>query len=98
MACHAMPRMRQPAGLAPGEPRGTPAAAGVPWWGVVSSVVAPALLVSAWTFAAGVQRGAYNAVADTVSALAASGAADRWVMTPQTPGRAQLWWDTGRRL
>jgi Protein of unknown function (DUF998) len=81
MACHAMPRVRQPAGPAPAEPRGAPAGAGVPWWGVASSAVAPVLLVSAWTFAAGVQRGAYNAVADTVSALAASGAADRWVMT-----------------
>ena len=57
---------------------GTP---GVPWWGVVSAVVAPVLLISSWTFAAGLQRGTYNAVADTVSALAAEGAADRWVMT-----------------
>jgi hypothetical protein len=46
---------------------GTP---GVPWWGVVSAVVAPVLLISGWTFAAGLQRGTYNAVADTVSALA----------------------------
>jgi len=54
---------------------------GVPWWGVVSSVVAPVLLVSGWTIAAGLQRGSYSAVADTVSVLAADGAADRWVMT-----------------
>ena len=54
---------------------------GVPWWGVASSVVAPVLLVSGWTIAAGLQRGSYNAVADTVSGLAADGAADRWVMT-----------------
>jgi hypothetical protein len=60
---------------------GTPAVLSVPWWGMVSAVVAPALLISGWTFAAGLQRGTYNAVADTVSALAAEGAADRWVMT-----------------
>ncbi len=54
---------------------------GVPWWGVASAVVAPVLLVSGWTLAAGLQRGGYNAVAGTVSALAAYGAADRWVMT-----------------
>jgi hypothetical protein len=60
---------------------GTPAVLSVPWWGMVSAVVAPVLLISGWTFAAGLQRGTYNAVADTVSALAAEGAADRWVMT-----------------
>ncbi len=97
MAGHAMQWTRQPTAHAPGwlgrvrqdvagsmeagEIRGTPALHGVPWWGVVSSVVAPALLVSGWTFAAAVQRGSYNAFADTVSALAAYGAADRWVMT-----------------
>jgi hypothetical protein len=54
---------------------------GVPWWGMVSAVVAPALLISGWTFAAGLQRGTYNPVADTVSALAAEGAPHRWVMT-----------------
>src|SRR3984957_14263531 len=60
---------------------GTPAVLSVPWWGMVSAVVAPVLLISGWTFAAGLQRGTYNAVADTGSALAAEGAADRWVMT-----------------
>jgi hypothetical protein len=97
MACHAIPRTRQPDGPAPGRlghagrgvpggaasagVRGLPAAHGVPRWGVAAAVVAPVLLVSGWTFAAGLQRGSYNAVADTVSALAAYGAADRWVMT-----------------
>jgi hypothetical protein len=52
----------------------------VPWWGVASSVAAPVLLVTGWTIAARLQ-GSYNPVADTVSALAAPGAADRWVMT-----------------
>jgi hypothetical protein len=97
MTCQAMLKTRQPAMPAPGPPGraprdaasgtvssdvpGTPAMAGVPWWGMVSAVVAPVLLISGWTFAAGLQRGTYNAVADTVSALAAEGAADRWVMT-----------------
>src|ERR1700676_1028591 len=58
----------------------TPAMPGVPWWGMVSAAVAPVLLISGWTVAAGRQRGPYNAVSDTVSALAADGAADRWVM------------------
>jgi hypothetical membrane protein len=52
----------------------------VPWWGVVSSAAAPVLMVTGWTVAAGLQR-SFDPVADTVSALAAPGAADRWVMT-----------------
>jgi hypothetical membrane protein len=54
---------------------------GVPWWGLVSSAVAPVLLVGGWTVAAGLQPGSFDAVAGTISALAAEGAADRWVMT-----------------
>ena len=53
----------------------------VPWWGLVSSVTAPVLLVGGWTVAASRQPPDFNPVADTVSALAALGAADRWVMT-----------------
>jgi hypothetical protein len=53
----------------------------VPWWGVVSSVAAPVLMAGGWTVAAALQPHSYNAVADTVSALAAVGAHDRWVMT-----------------
>lgn len=53
----------------------------VPWWGVVSSAAAPVLMAGGWTVAAGLQPHSYNSVADTVSALAAPGAADRWVMT-----------------
>ena len=68
-------------GTVPSDVPRAPAMPGVPWWGMVSAAVAPVLLISGWTFAAGLQRGTYNAVADTVSALAAEGAADRWVMT-----------------
>ncbi|HEV2370639.1 MAG TPA: DUF998 domain-containing protein [Streptosporangiaceae bacterium] len=54
---------------------------GVPWWGVVSAVAAPVLLVVGWTVAAGLQARGYDPVSTTVSALAARGATDRWVMT-----------------
>ena len=54
---------------------------GVPWWGLVSAAVAPALLACGWTVAAGLQPGSFDAVSSTISALAAQGAADRWVMT-----------------
>jgi hypothetical membrane protein len=54
---------------------------GVPWWGLVSSAVAPVLLVGGWTLAAWLQPGSFDAVAGTISSLAAQGAADRWVMT-----------------
>ena len=52
---------------------------GVPWWGVISAVAAPVLLIGGWTVAAGLQP-RFDPVADTVSALAAIGATDRWVM------------------
>jgi hypothetical membrane protein len=54
---------------------------GVRWWGVVSSALAPVLLIGGWTVAAGLQPRSYNPVADTISALAALNATDRWVMT-----------------
>lgn len=53
----------------------------VPWWGVVSSVMAPVLLVGGWTVATRLQPPSFDAMGDTVSALAAIGAASRWVMT-----------------
>ena len=52
---------------------------GVAWWGAISAVAAPVLLIGGWTVAAGLQPG-FDPVADTVSALAAIGATDRWVM------------------
>ncbi len=53
---------------------------GVPWWGLVSSAASPVLLIGGWTIAAMLQP-SFNSVKDTVSALAALGATDRWVMT-----------------
>jgi hypothetical membrane protein len=52
---------------------------GVAWWGGISAVAAPVLLIGGWTVAAGLQP-RFDPVADTVSALAAIGATDRWVM------------------
>jgi hypothetical membrane protein len=53
---------------------------GVPWWGVISAVAAPVVLIGGWTVAAGLQPH-YDPVTNTVSALAAVGATDRWVMS-----------------
>jgi hypothetical membrane protein len=52
----------------------------VPWWGVLSSVAAPVVLIGGSTVAAGLQP-RFDPVADTVSDLAATGATDRWVMS-----------------
>lgn len=53
----------------------------VPWWGVASSAAAPVLLIGGWTFAAELRPGRFDQVRQSVSALAATGAPDRWVMT-----------------
>jgi hypothetical membrane protein len=53
---------------------------GVPWWGVISAVAAPVVLIGGWTVAAGLQPH-FDPVSGTVSALAAIGATDRWVMS-----------------
>ena len=52
----------------------------VPWWGVVSATAAPVLMVGGWTVAASMQP-QFDPVSDTVSALAAEGTPDRWVMS-----------------
>ncbi len=71
---------------------------GVPRWGVVSSAMAPVLLVGGWTVAAGLQPGSFNAVASTISSLAARGAADRWVMTLALAGAGGCYIATGVAL
>jgi hypothetical membrane protein len=53
----------------------------VPWWGLVSSAVTPVLLISGWTVAAGLQPEPFDSIRQSVSTLAGTGAADRWVMT-----------------
>ena len=57
------------------------ARAHVPWWGLVSAAAAPVLLIGGWTLAARRQRGGFDSTVETISALAAQGADDRWVMT-----------------
>ncbi len=47
----------------------------------VSATLAPVALIGGWTWAATRQPAAYDATRDTISALAAVGAADRWIMT-----------------
>ncbi len=53
----------------------------VPWWGLVSSAAAPVLMAGGWTVAARLQPVPVDPVHDTVSSLAAVGAAGSWVMT-----------------
>jgi hypothetical membrane protein len=54
---------------------------GVPWWGVISSAAAPVLLIGGWTAAAMLQARPFDSVTQTISALAAQDATDRWLMT-----------------
>ncbi len=57
-----------------------------PWWGLVSSLAAPVLLIGGWTWAAGRQQGGFDPVVETISALAARDADDRWLMTSALVG------------
>ncbi|MDQ0982727.1 DUF998 domain-containing protein [Streptomyces sp. V2I9] len=52
-----------------------------PWWALVSSGCAPALLVSAWAIAQARQGPSYDPATDTLSVLASYGAASYWLMT-----------------
>jgi hypothetical membrane protein len=72
--------------------------AGVPWWGVLSSTAAPVLLVGGWTVAAALQPGHFDPVTGTISALAAHGAADPWVMTLALAGLGVCHITTGLAL
>lgn len=58
----------------------------VPAWTVLSAATAPVLLIGGWTLAAGRQPAGYDAVTDTISALASAGATDRWLMTGALAG------------
>ncbi|MBA3799101.1 MAG: DUF998 domain-containing protein [Geodermatophilaceae bacterium] len=57
-----------------------------PWWGVVSSTAAPVLLIGGWTWAAARQEIDFDSLTQTISALAALDATDRWVMTAALTG------------
>lgn len=58
----------------------------VPRWGVLSAAAAPVLLVGGWTLAAARQVPAVDPRIETISALAAADATDRWVMTAALAG------------
>jgi|ERR1700722_12799707 len=58
----------------------------IPWWALGSSVGAPVLLAGGLTFAEILQPPGYSPIRDTISALAARGATDRWVMTSALAG------------
>lgn len=53
----------------------------VPWWVLLSSGCAPLVLVGAWALSEALQPSGYNAMVDSISALAAHGAAYPWLMT-----------------
>jgi hypothetical protein len=71
---------------------------GVPWCGVLSSAAAPVLLIGGWTVAAALQPGSFDPVTGTISALAAHGATDRWVMTLALAGLGACHITTGLAL
>ncbi len=50
-------------------------------YALVSATLAPVALVGGWTVSAARQPASYDATSDTISALAALGATDRWIMT-----------------
>ncbi len=55
-------------------------------WTVASSSAAPILLIGGWTLAQSRQPADYDPIRDTISALAARGATDRWIMTTALAG------------
>lgn len=50
-------------------------------WAVVSAALAPVAVIGGWTWAATRQPPGYDPTGQTISALAASTATDRWIMT-----------------
>ena len=53
----------------------------VPWWVLLSSACAPVALIGGWVLAAALQPAGYDPMVQSISSLAAQGAADRWLMT-----------------
>jgi len=52
----------------------------VPWWAVVSAVVAPVAMIGGWTVAAAQQQ-SFDPVSGTISALATQAVESPWIMT-----------------
>jgi hypothetical membrane protein len=55
-------------------------------WSLFTSAAAPALLIGGWTVAARLQPKGFDPVKDTISALAADDAHQRWLMTAALAG------------
>ena len=53
----------------------------MPWWGVVSAVLAPLILIGGWTAAADLQPVPFDAVRRSISSLGAVGMPYNWVIT-----------------
>ena len=53
----------------------------MPWWGVVSSVLAPVFLIGGWMTAAALQPVPFDSVTRSISALATQGMPYRWLIT-----------------
>lgn len=53
----------------------------IPWWALLSSGAAPVLLISGWAAASALQPTSFDPLSHTISALAADGVNDRWLMT-----------------
>jgi hypothetical membrane protein len=53
----------------------------VPWWALLSSGCAPVVLIIGWALAGSLQPAGYDPMVQSISALAARGAADPWLMT-----------------
>jgi hypothetical membrane protein len=62
-------------------PRTPASRSSTPWWALLSSATAPVLLIGGWTLAGQRQPDGYDGTVETISSLAALGAADRWLMT-----------------
>ena len=81
-----MPEPTREPSSTPTAPTVAPPAAGTepmgrPRTAVLSATVAVVALVGGWTWAAAVQPGGFDARAESISALAASGTSHRWIMT-----------------
>ncbi|MGH3869899.1 MAG: DUF998 domain-containing protein [Pseudonocardiaceae bacterium] len=58
----------------------------MPSWAVLSAACAPVLLIGGWQLAASRQPNGFDPIHQTISALAARGATDRWIMTAALAG------------